>query len=192
MSLPSAKSFRCGFIASLLLLLTGLGACSYDGSCYHRYRQLPESVWQKSDTVRFSDSLRLYADLFSGGLEEGLKQMEASLKIRHDDRYPYRDLHFSLEAWVGTSQYAFSKDFAVMAAGDNGRWSGKGWGSLTCLETETFTLPIDFQAMLADSCLQASLSNGSLPFSFNIIQRMSDSRLSGIESVGLRLWLPHD
>lgn len=163
---------------SLILLL--LSACTWHDSLYHQYRDIPREGWRQTDTLLFTDTLRLDSVLLK---RQAGQPLRLSLSLRHRDDYPYEDLqllvHTHIALLKADSSLAVIKQstdrMVLRLVDDRGRWQGKGWGS-------TYTLVQEFGP---GSPLPSS--GERLAFRLQVLPLMQDSLLTGIEKVGIRL-----
>jgi len=150
------------FVSLFLLILTMI-SCQ-DGTYYHHSLTIPSHGWRMNHVCHFRDSL-------PAGIPDCV-QLE--LTIRHGNNYPYENLWLYIRTMTSDS-IIHNDSINWMLAKPDGKWLGKGWGSLYSL-----SIPL--------KDLTFSANDSSRWFSIDIRHGLRDSVLVGIEDIGLRIY----
>ncbi len=141
----------------MLAVLIAAGSCS---DTVHDFHTLPSEGWYKRST-----------ETFAVAVPDSSARYNVSLHIRHDTRFRYQDLW--LYVWYATplSDTLLCDTVRVPVADPDGRWLGKGWGSL-------YQLSVPLKNPLSVTGDSARLS---------VRPAMKESYLDGITEVGVSL-----
>ena len=101
---------------SLLLtaIMFWLVGCSSQSEIELLFEELPKEGWQQEQWVEFSYTNRLPK-----------KEIALNWILRHDDSYPYANIHFITE-WINPKGLQDTDTLSYLLAEPNGRWLGKG------------------------------------------------------------------
>ena len=136
-------------------------ACSNENTVYHSYQSLPDEGWGKSDTLSFplsvTDSIPATLRIFA--------------EVRNKIDYPYHDLHLFISRNMPDSTVWHTDTIVLSLADSNGKWTGKGWGSV--YQAETFVKSVQ----------PLHPSN----YTIKVMSGMKDLKLQGINDIGIRI-----
>ncbi|MDD4921501.1 MAG: gliding motility lipoprotein GldH [Bacteroidales bacterium] len=147
------------------LFIIALLYCSCQNhSIYQNAETLPSSGWPLNQVLYFNDSLPSSAP----------ETMHFEINIRHNNLYPYQNIWLYIE--TENSEGAVHTDSINWKLSEaNGKWLGKGWGSLYNL---SYQLPD----------LKIKKTGSKRWFEIRIEHGLSDKVLMGIEDIGIRLY----
>lgn len=149
------NSLSCLFAACVAV------ACNNENTVYHSYQSLPDEGWGKSDTLSFflpvTDSIPPTLRIFA--------------EVRNRIDYPYHDLHLFISRNMPDSTVWHTDTIAISLTDDDGRWTGKGWGSV--YQAETFVQSV------------RPLHPGN--YTIKVMSGMKDIKLKGINDIGIRI-----
>lgn len=121
-------------INRLLYLLSLLALVSCGGTLFHRYEQVDDMLWGKSDTIEF---------LYNGSEPGSETGVDATLEIRHDAGYDNRYLLVRMEVVDVVDNCIVAVDtFLCEVYDDYGRRNGSASGGLYQLSGNSLPLPI--------------------------------------------------
>lgn len=144
-----------------LFVLCILTACNSNTS-YHSYRPVPNTGWQKNDTLFYS---------IPESVDTGYYDM--LIGIRHLASYPYRDIWLEIGHNLHDSVDFHKDTIHLYLANQLGDWYGNGIGGL--------------YQYTKNNVLKLHLQTKSSLTSFYITHLMSDSLLKSIYDIGIQL-----
>jgi gliding motility-associated lipoprotein GldH len=146
-------------IVLLFLPLILVISCS-PGSIYDRSQRIPPQGWHKDS-----------AAIFYINITDTIKPYRFFINLRHTDDYAYRNFYLFLNTTLPNGR--LTRDtIEIMLADIEGRWLGKGFGSIRdnrFIVREILIFP------------QAGL------YEFGIVQAMREDVLTGITDIGIRI-----
>jgi len=147
-----------------LLMITLLCCSCQRKSFYQHSKALPASGWKQNLPINFRDSLP----------SDVPDSMHFVITLRHTNLYPYQNiwLYVQVKSSDGTTR-TDSIDWRL--AETNGRWFGKGWGSL-----------YNISCRLPD--LKIKRTGTKRWFEIKIQHGLRDEILEGVEDIGIRLY----
>ena len=143
----------------LVVALATLASCN-NNRVYESYISVPEKGWNKDSVM-----------VFTFEVERLDQSYDLAINIRNKVDYPNSNLWLFLEIESPSGKMESGKIECILAASD-GKWLGKGWGSLYFVR-----VPFKQQVRFAET--------GT--YRFRIRQGMRADVLKGIYSVGLRM-----
>ncbi|MCX6252150.1 MAG: gliding motility lipoprotein GldH [Bacteroidetes bacterium] len=149
---------RFSFFYFLLFLLV-FSSCD-SKRFFEENKTIPKSVWNRYDKIRFDV---IISDTTAG--------YDIYLNVRNDMSYQFANLYFFLETQPPSGR--IYKDTVECPLADyNGKWKGKGFGS------------IKFNRLLFEKGVRFRMA-GKYTFEFEQAMRVVD--LQGIKDIGLRI-----
>lgn len=145
---------------SLLLLTAWLASACMEHTVYHSYQSLPTKGWGKGDTL-----------IFRVTIPDSLQTLKLFAEVRNDNKYAYQNLYLVVASNLQDSTVFETDTLELTLADKEGRWTGKGWGSL-------------FQS---GRPLGTAVTRHPGNYTFKISQGMKDEQLSGISDVGIKV-----
>jgi gliding motility-associated lipoprotein GldH len=143
----------------MAVALATLTSCD-NNRVYESYVSVPESGWDKDSVM-----------VFTFEVDKLDQSYDLAINIRNKVDYPNSNLWLFLEIENPSGKVERGKIECILAA-NNGKWLGKGWGSLYFVR-----VPFKQQVRFAEE--------GT--YRFRIRQGMRAEVLKGIYSVGLRI-----
>lgn len=146
-------------------LMFGILVCTscQEGSIYHHSVVLPSNGWDMNNKLSFSDTLS----------ETTANRFHRQLTLRNSNAFHYQNVWIYIKTITSDSTLVDSINWQL--ARQDGRWLGKGWGSLY---THTYVLPDLY--FTDDDTLRY--------FRMELMHGLRDSLLSGISDLGLRVY----
>lgn len=140
------------FCFSLLLI----SSCT--NTTYHKYNPVPEKGWGKLDTLKFE-------------VPKTIKQpLDIKIDVRHDQRYPYRDLYLTVKENLTDSTQYRTETIHIKLTDKSGDWNGSGWSYV--LQSSHDYKTIRYPQLSENSRIE-------------IYPYMKDSLLVGIRDIGV-------
>lgn len=154
--------FKSNHRSKFFFIVAGIGmaACNSE-PVIHRSYPVPAFSWSQKDSLSWeipiTDSLATY---------------EVFIEVRNDNSYEYRNLALEILEWTPDSTLIRCDTLNLQLTDKNGRWAGDGWGSL-------------YQNSFVYEKQKRFNQTGT--YRYAILPAMTDKRLSGIQSIGLKI-----
>ncbi|WP_071144850.1 gliding motility lipoprotein GldH [Bacteroides ihuae] len=142
------------YIIALLLFFT---SCD-NKTVYHSFLHIPETGWQKKDTLSFNIEIK-----------DSMTYVHLSAEVRNLSNYPYKNTFLSISHNLQDSTTWKTDTLELSLADNEGKWLGKGWGNL-------------YQTSLL---IGTVLVVHPGKYSVRISHEMKDNALLGINDVGV-------
>lgn len=152
-----------GNILLVIIFLIGI-ACTNQRELYHISRVIRSEYWTHQDSL-----------IWELPIADTLQLYDLHIDIRNNNQYPYQNLALEIIS-IAPDETVTCDTIEYLIATPQGRWLGNGWGSLYVKEY-LFKERIHFQ--------QAG------QYHLIIRQAMSDRKLKGVESIGVRIKESH-
>ncbi len=148
-------------ISRLLSVFAILLLSSCDGTLFHRFREVKDTVWHNSDTLEF---------VYSGSRRECVA--DALFEVRCDASYPYRFLNVRIEVCRPSGGEPLMADTLCCEVYD---MTGRRNGSTSGLLYQLSSNPLSLGTLASDSLL------------LRLVHIMNDTSLEGISDVGIKI-----
>ncbi|WP_321481302.1 gliding motility lipoprotein GldH [uncultured Bacteroides sp.] len=148
---------RNSFYFIIILLLSS--SCN-NKTVYHSFLHIPDSGWDKNDTLSFNISVK-----------DSMTYLHLSAEVRNKNDYPYQNLYLFIKNNLKDSSTWKIDTLRFLLIDKKGNWLGNGWGSLYQLDK-----PFDSLFVPHPGTFQIKISHG-----------MKDVSLKGINDIGVRV-----
>lgn len=144
---------------AVILLAVILTGCQQK-IAYYQYRSIPETGWQRNDTLSFAvetaDSARMY---------------RMDLEVRNRNDYPYRNLAVGIAVTTPDSLSLPTDTLQLLLADEAGHWIGRGQSNL-------------YQYTAAAGGIHVHCPG---TYRIRVFSLLPDSILPGLNDIGIRL-----
>ncbi|MBP1615458.1 MAG: gldH [Bacteroidetes bacterium] len=127
---------------------------------YHSFLHIPETGWQKKDTLSFNIEIK-----------DSMTYVHLSAELRNRSDYPYQNVYLSISYNLQDSTTWKTDTLELSLADNGGKWLGRGWGNL--YQT---SFPIGNVLVVHPG-----------KYSVRVSHEMKDNSLAGINDVGIRI-----
>lgn len=146
-------------LAAVAVATSLLTGCN-DPTVFHSYRSVDPGGWKREDTVHFEVPIN-----------DTLHHYRMEVLVRHRNRYPFQNIGLTIRGTAPDSSTTVWKTNLKLTDRD-GRWKGEGWGDLYQKSFEVGRFPTPRKGV----------------YRIDVASCMSDSLLTGVNDLGIRVW----